>query len=396
VISRFQRFSIYLFAFSLNFETVNLFNLDIDYLASKITFVICLFFSLINLNNLKSTVKYLFFLWPLLIFFIDLTIVSFINRAGSTASFFYFPLFLDLAVVFLLLSAIKRNPDSLFGALIGFSVGTIFLAILFFLNIEVETTADDRQTIFKLNQNILGLYTCISLLTFLYVLLKKEVRSIIVKFLLIGAISILLLLQLKTGSRVAFFSLVVAIPFFLFVNNNLTALKNILITFVLSMIGTFIWFFFLANSVIGGRLSASLIDGDLSNRDLIWISIFDIIVNNYWFGIGVTGYERIIGTLSPHNVIIEVLCYSGVFGLLLFVIFVFNIGKSAYKNFNKEGNVLPLALFIPTIGLILSGQIFEQRIVWIIFAYQIALVTRRIKTRKKITKPTPLLFSLPN
>ena len=396
MISRFQRFSIYLFAFSLNFETVNLFNLDIDYLASKITFVICLFFSLINLNNLKSTVKYLFFLWPLLIFFIDLTIVSFINRAGSTASFFYFPLFLDLAVVFLLLSAIKRNPDSLFGALIGFSVGTIFLAILFFLNIEVETTADDRQTIFKLNQNILGLYTCISLLTFLYVLLKKEVRSIIVKFLLIGAISILLLLQLKTGSRVAFFSLVVAIPFFLFVNNNLTALKNILITFVLSMIGTFIWFFFLANSVIGGRLSASLIDGDLSNRDLIWISIFDIIVNNYWFGIGVTGYERIIGTLSPHNVIIEVLCYSGVFGLLLFVIFVFNIGKSAYKNFNKEGNVLPLALFIPTIGLILSGQIFEQRIVWIIFAYQIALVTRRIKTRKKITKPTPLLFSLPN
>lgn len=355
-------------------------------MASKITIVIMLFFSLINLNSLKSTGKYLFFLLPLFIFFIDLTIVSFINRTGSSASFFYFPLFLDLVVVFLLLSAIKRNPDSILGALIGFSVGTFFLAILFFLNIEVETTADERQTIFKLNQNILALYACFSLFTFLYVLLKKEVGSIIVKLLLIGAISLLLMLQLKTGSRVAFFSLVVGIPFFFFKKNNLTGLKNIAITFVISMIGTFIWFFFLANSVIGVRLTASLVEGDLSNRDLIWISIYEIIDNNYWFGIGVTGYERIIGTMSPHNVMIEVLCYSGVFGLFLFLIFVFKIGKSAYKNFNKEGNCLPFALFIPLMGLILSGQIFDQRIVWVIFAYQISLVSKNLKSHSKIYK----------
>jgi O-antigen ligase len=83
---------------------------------------------------------------------------------------------------------------------------------------------------------------------------------------------------------------------------------------------------------------------------------------------------------------IEVLCYSGVFGLLLFLIFVFNIGRSAYKNFNKEGNVLPLALFFPSMGLILTGQIFDQRIVWIIFAYQIALASKNLNTQRKTSQ----------
>lgn len=394
-ISKLQRNSIYLFAFSLNFETVNLFNLGIDYLASKITIVLLLGVTFINTPAIKSIGKYLVFLKPLFIFFIYLTIISFVNRAGSAASFFYFPLFLDLVIVFLLLSAVKRYPTVLLEGLVAFSIGALLLAILFFLNIGVEATADGRMSIFSINQNLLGLYACFASFTFMYLLFKKTSLSAIIKYLLIGAIFILFLLLIKTGSRGAFLSFVVGMGLYLFANKNLSRFKKSLIVFGFIIAGVLLWTFFLKNSIVTERLVTSVSDGDLSNRDLIWISLFDVIVNNYWFGVGVTGYERIIGNGSPHNVLIEVLCYSGVFGLLIFLVFVVNIGRNAYRNFKRDDNVLPFALFLPSLGLILTGQIFEQKVIWLILAYQIACATKRIKARKKITplSSTPLVIS---
>ncbi|NQV76613.1 MAG: O-antigen ligase family protein [Bacteroidetes bacterium] len=393
-ISRLQRNSIYLFAFSLNFETVNLFNLGIDYLASKITIVLLLSLTLINPPAIKSIGKYLIFLRPLFIFFIYLTIVSFINRAGSTISFFYFPLFLDMVIVLLLLSTVKRYPTVLLGSLVSFSIGTFLLALLFFLNIGVQATEDDRLSIFNINQNMLGLYSCFSIFIFTYVYIKKQSMSINMRCLLVGIIFMLFLLLLKTGSRGAFLSLVALIPFFLFANKNLSPFRKSLSVFGFIITGLLLWFFLLRNSLVVGRLATSLSDGDLSNRDLIWINLFDIIVNNYWFGVGVTGYERLVGNGSPHNVLIEVLCYSGIFGLLIFLIFIVNIGRNAYRNFKRDGNVLPFALFIPSLGLILTGQIFEQKVVWLILAYQIACASQNIKSRRKVAQLSSTSFSI--
>lgn len=371
-ISKFQRYSIYLFAFSLNFETINLFNLGIDYLASKIAIVLLLVISFLNVPAMISTTKYFFFLRSLIIFFTYLTIISFINRAGSTASFFYFPLFIDLLIVLLLLSAVKSYQPVLLDSLVAFSIGTFFLAILFFLNIGVDETEDGRMSIFNINQNMLGLYACFASFTFVFFFLTNRSLKLSIKCLLIGMILLLFLLLVKTGSRVAFLSFVVGVSLLLFTNKNFSLLKKSLIVlgFIIGFI--FVWIFFLKNSVISERLVASVSDGDLSNRDLIWVALFDIIFNNYWFGVGVTGYERIIGEVSPHNVLIEVLCYSGLLGLLMFLFFVSKIGRHAYRSFKFNGNILPFVLFIPSVGLILSGQIFEQKIIWLIFSYQIA------------------------
>jgi O-antigen ligase len=384
--SKLQRNSIYLFAFSLNFETANLFNLGIDYLASKITVVLLLILTLINLSSIKSMWKYVIFLRPLYVFFIYLTIISFLNRGGSSISYFYFPLILDLVIVFLLLSAVKRYPTVLLNSLVSFSIGTVLLALLIFLNIGVQATEDDRLSIFNINQNMLGLYSCVSIFTFTYVYIKKQSMSINMRYLLVGIIFMLLLLLLKTGSRGAFLSFVAVIPFLLFAKKDLSPFKKSLIVLGFIIIGLLLWFFLLRNSLVFRRLATTVSDGDLSNRDLIWIDLFDIIVNNYWFGIGVTGYERILGNGSPHNVLIEVLCYSGVFGLLLFLIFIVNIGRNAYRNIKRDGNVLPFALFILSLGLILTGQIFEQRVVWLILAYQIACASKNIKSRRKISQ----------
>jgi hypothetical protein len=45
---------------------------------------------------------------------------------------------------------------------------------------------------------------------------------------------------------------------------------------------------------------------------------------------------------------------------------------AAYRKFKYRDDLLPLVLFIPILGAILSGQIFEQKIYWVIFALVIS------------------------
>jgi O-antigen ligase len=377
MIKKLQRLSIYIFAFSLNFETVNLFNLDIDYLASKITIVFLFAVTLLNFPAIKSTKKYFVYLRPLFIFFIYLTYISYLYRFGSSVSFFYFPLFLDLIILFLLVSAVKQSPNVLFNSMIAFSLGTIILSILFHLNIGVEVTQDGRMSIFEINQNMLGLYACFAIFTFVHLLFGKINISFIGKFILLGIIFLLFLMLIKTGSRGAFLSFVVGIFFYLFSNKRISRKTKVLITGAFVITTTLLWVFFMKNSVLFERLDTSVNDGDLSNRDLIWLNLFDIIVNNYTFGVGVTGYDKLIGEQSPHNVLIEVLCYSGIIGLSIFIFFLYKIGQSSYRILKSESNILPLVFFVNSLGLVLTGQIFAQKIIWLIFAYQIASVSSK-------------------
>lgn len=371
-ISKLQRNCIYLFAFSINFETANLFNIGIDYLASKITIVILLIVTLFNLQALKTIKNYLLSISSLLFFFLYLTVISFLNRGGSSISFIYFPFLLNILIMLIILSVVKRFPTVLFNSLIAFSIGTFLTSVLFVLNIGVNLSSDGRITIFNLNENMLGLNAAFAIFTFIYFTYQHKPIKKKLKFLMLIIIAFLFLLLVKTGSRGAFLSFVFGIILFLFSKKDTTILKKVLIMSGLLILGIIVWFVFLKNSVLTERLVTSVNDGDLSNRDLIWISLFDLIVNNYWFGVGITGYEKIVGNGSPHNVLIEVLCYSGISGLIIFITFIIKIGKGAYRNYKIDYNVLPIVIFVSTFGMILTGQIFEQKIFWVLFAYLIA------------------------
>lgn len=371
-LSKFQKICVYTFSFSLNFETVNLFNLNIDYLASKMTILLLFSITLINFPTVKSVFKYFSFLMPLVIFFIYLTIISYLNQPGSQESYFYFPLFLDILIMFLLLSIVKRYRFALYNGLIAFSIGTFLLSLLFFFNIGVEMTKDGRMSIFDINQNMLGLNACFAIFVLLFYLLSKENLNVISKYIIGGMIFMLILMLIKTGSRGAFLSFIAGILIFLFSNKDISNRKKYLLIFFFILFFISLWLFFLKDSVLFQRLVTSVNDGDLSNRDLIWINLFDIISNNYTFGIGVTGYEKIVGKESPHNVFIEVLCYSGVIGLILFIKFLYKIGRECFIM--VKNNILPFVLFVNSLGLILTGQIFAQKIIWLIFSYQISLI----------------------
>ena len=107
----------------------------------------------------------------------------------------------------------------------------------------------------------------------------------------------------------------------------------------------------------------------MAGREVIYAELWEVINNNLFFGIGQTGYFAKFGDGSPHNVLLEILCYSGIIGLSMYLLFLYNILKIAIKSKSIEGNILPLILLIPLLGLILSGQILTLKLGWCIFSY---------------------------
>ena len=145
-------------------------------------------------------------------------------------------------------------------------------------------------------------------------------------------------------------------------------------------LSVFLWFLYFRDSVLFSRLSNVINANDISARDLIWYKIGDIMKeNNFIFGIGKTGYEFFMARSfffedsvdSPHNVFLEVFAYTGIFGLLTFIIFISRIFNDAIKQRNFNGNNLPMALIIPITVFLFSGQIFNQKIFWILFAFMV-------------------------
>ena len=119
---------------------------------------------------------------------------------------------------------------------------------------------------------------------------------------------------------------------------------------------------------------------DLSGRDDFWSEILITASENLFFGIGQSGYFMSFGNASPHNVIIEVLIYTGLVGVLFYLLFLYKIVIFALKSFQRNDLILPILLLSPIFGTILSGQILEMKLGWLLFAYIISLYLSNLES----------------
>jgi len=151
-------------------------------------------------------------------------------------------------------------------------------------------------------------------------------------------------------------------------------LEKISILFVGSIAIIYTWVILAQSETLVQRLSRSYEEGDLAGRDLIWQRLYPLIESNPILGVGKTGYHYFSqmiygGRKSPHNVIIEILCYTGIIGLIIYLLFLFRVFKKGYQDYKTEGLLLPLLLIPPVLGMIVSAQILGVKIGWVIFAY---------------------------
>lgn len=381
-INKLHEYAIYLFCFSLNFETLNLFNLGIDYLSTKITISILLFLSLINFRTYFSLQHFSKYIFPIIAYFVILSIVSYINCNSSNSTFFDFLFFLNILSFLILINHSKLKPDILLKGLFVFSIGALILSVQYFLGFGVKEISDGRFSTFGLNSNLYGLQLCISLVILFSIIFENGLKIGKYRYLLIFSLPILFIVLIQTGSRVSLLSVIIGFFIFSFSNKSIKFSKKIFLLLG-SILACFILYqVYLKDSYVLERLFDVVNNADLAHRDEIWILLLDIFSDKLVFGVGKTGYTLLAGEISPHNVFIEVLLYTGIVGLIVFLIFFIRIVINAFRRRKQTGELLPLALIIPISGIMLSGQMFDKKFIWMVFAYLVGTSTSTLKSNK--------------
>jgi len=205
----------------------------------------------------------------------------------------------------------------------------------------------------------------------------------------------MLLLMAQTGSRVAFlsFGLMFIVGLLLYQTKRKYIKGFILILGLL--IGLVTWQYLSKTSILYQRLQMTEHKHDIGGRDRIWDVVVPFMEKNLIFGKGESGYTEYITNLtgafeSPHNVILEVLCYTGIIGLFLYLLFLYRIFWISFKKWRLYGALMPILLLIPIAGLLFSAQILTVKVCYIIFANSISsiFVIRKKISRKSVSKKT--------
>jgi O-antigen ligase len=372
----FQRLSLYLFLFSINFETWDPLNTDGSFSISKLTGLLYFASLLPDARALLNTQGLRHVLRPAWLFFVVLTLVSLLNTNDVSSRFFDASIFQCIVLFWILVNHEREDPLVLEKGMISYALGSAVTALLFEAGIGA-VYVEGRVSILGENQNTIGIKMVISMAVFLLAIIQNRLKLGPRRWLFLVPVPIMMHLMAETGSRVAFISyaLVFAGGIVLLRTKNIS--RKVGIMALGSIAALFTGFVLVQSGVLGTRLENSLEGGDLAHRDMIWESLEPLIEQHPVFGVGETGYAHYTaltygGVKSPHNVFLEVLCYSGAVGLFCYGLYLFQVAKYAVRSYRRSGYLLPLLLLVPIMGELVSGQMLWIKTGWVVFAYMLS------------------------
>jgi O-antigen ligase len=373
-----QRIALFLFFFSINFEMWDPFYTGGHFSISKLTGFFYLVVMIPSILKYSTPKEFKPILRPILYFFILLTIVSIFNIKTGYFDIFDVTILQNIILFWILLNHERIDNLILEKALLGFALGSVVLGFLFSMEIGIDFDAvSNRYSIFGDNSNNVGIRMCISLIIIPLIIIQNRINIGKVRFLFLLGIPLIFNAMIATGSRVSFLAFLLSFIAYMVLFKSKSKWGKYAVMFIGVFILIYMWQVLLKSQVIIERIIQSFQEGDLSERDIVWKSVMPIWAENPIFGVGKTGYEYItlnlIGRIiSPHNVFLEVLCLTGIAGLFLYLVFLYRIIHKSYLTFRETGYLLSALLLIPVFGLLMSAQLLQVKIGWVIFAYILA------------------------
>ncbi|MDD2637136.1 MAG: O-antigen ligase family protein, partial [Bacteroidales bacterium] len=181
-----------------------------------------------------------------------------------------------------------------------------------------------------------------------------------------------------TGSRVTFLTLMISLIVFFVLRRTNRSSSRIFVLLIGAIIIYFLIDYLLQFDVLRLRLLTTLQDQNISGRDKIWEIILPELLDNLFIGMGISGYidysYRVFSRfVSPHNVFIEVLAYSGLIGLFTYLLFFWKLGIYSFKSYLARGILLPLIFIMAIFFINVSGQALNVKIFWMLFIYSISI-----------------------
>src|ERR1035437_5227563 len=265
------------------------------------------------------------FLRPLWLFFGLLTAVSLFYLQGPFSKTEYLSIFQNLVLFSFLIAHVRKNPLILETGMLFFALGAAAQSGLFLAGIGLEDSGG-RITIFGDNANIIGLRMGAGMVVLALAAAQNRLKLGKWRYLLLAPLPIMLQFMLATGSRVAMiaFALALVTGVLLFKTKQLLVKIGVL---ALGAICSYaVWLSLLSAETLSGRFLETIQSRNLAGRDDIWRNLLPLVASHPLFGSGLTGYAQYANTTfgsstSPHNVLLEVLCYTGLVGLSIFLWF---------------------------------------------------------------------------
>lgn len=371
-----QALALYIYFFSLNFEVFNLYGLG-----STARFTGFLYLATIapNLKEFLKTKKLKSFIIPILVFWLLLMLISLFNINAYSSSVFDVTMLLNIVLFLILVNHERTYNGILLKGFFTFALGSILLTLLYNAGIGVENQGG-RVQIFGDNQNAIAIRLSIGIITLIYTLINNSLNFKKIRFVFLLPIPLMFKLLVETGSRVGlasvFMSFFVLVIFYKTKRKKWSKVVVVLFAIVISIYSIDL---LMQSEVMMNRIIRSVEEGDLAGRDHIWSAIIPLIQDNFIFGVGKSGYvAHMINhygrTASPHNVILEVMAYTGFIGLSIYLFFLYRVSWQAFKAYRIYNLLLPLVLLIPIFGLHLSGQALGSKIAWAIYAFAVSSV----------------------
>ena len=388
-----QRVALYFLFFSINFEVWDPLGTHGSFSLSKLAGYFYFFTIITELPSFFRTSSIKKFLTPLLAFFILLSIVNFININATSSVFIDVSIFQNIILFIILINHERKFPGTLEKGLFYFALGSFLLALLFQLGIGVNYD-HGRVTIFGDNQNIIAIKECTSIIILLAFLRNRNPVFKKKQYFVLLFIPLMFSLMIQTGSRSAFITFCLMIFSGVLLMKGPKRYSKIFIFFLGVILGFVIWYYLPTSGVLYSRLKLTEQSHDLGGRAGIWEIVLPFIKNNPLFGRGESGYISYItrstgNYISPHNVILEVLSYTGIVGLSLYILFLSRIFLISLKKYRKDGSLLRLLLIIPILSQLLSGQLLNVKLGYVIFAFSVSgtfyLRSLNAKIRKTAT-----------
>lgn len=376
ILRKLQNLALLLFFFSLNFEVYDPLNTGGFFSVAKLSGFIYLATIIPQLSTFLRVDGYQRFLKPIWIFFFLLLAMSALNVNALFPQVFDRTVFQNIIIFWIIINHEREEPGILEKSFLGFALGSVVLSVLFYSGIGISYI-DTRLSIFGDNQNVVGMRMCLSMVILIVNVVQNRLEMRMYRFLLLLPLPVMFHLMTATQSRVSLVSFVVA----LFVGVVLLKTRRVLgKMLVLSLGGAvflILWFILESTDVIQIRIFQSIVEGDLSGREDIWEVILPLIKENLLFGVGRTGYNYFTQSTwgvvkSPHNVILEVIAFTGLVGLVFFLFFYIRVIVVSFRVYLNSGMLMPLLLMIPIFGLLLSGQLIDVKIFWGITAYVVS------------------------
>ncbi|RZJ76851.1 MAG: O-antigen ligase domain-containing protein [Flavobacterium sp.] len=215
----------------------------------------------------------------------------------------------------------------------------IFLSMVI---VGIDTNfKDGRLSILGTNANLVGVFCVSSILITIYFYRLQQNKKSYHHLIFGGKMLLLLLAVASTGSRGAFFSMMISLGIYVIFLQR-SAIRR----FQYFAIALFFGAILSAAMLSSGKLAERLLQDDeelASSRTDIWSAGLEALGDHYVMGIGLFTYQRNIEAImgrafAVHNEFLAIFIYSGIIGIIFLFFFLRSIIKAAvifYKRFQN-------------------------------------------------------------